>query len=197
MMVQVAENQLSLTPRIGRHDDAVAAVEQLGDYTDLFQYPAVGFVAFLGTDLTGNEQELIGNDWQVVPAEALDAVAVRQCWLHQMTESPCHIVAVAIHITVFGFCRAHQSGDLTSHARFFCNDCLHILLVLLFGFSGGFTSLAAPVEFPPCRSFPSAPPVSGAVFYGRNKCGSRPRCSIASHQSPCRDLTFEAVNLRA
>ena len=76
-----------ITPRIGRHDDAVAAVEQLGDYTDLFQYPAVGFVAFLGTDLTGNEQELIGNDWQVVPAEALDAVAVRQCWLHQMTEN--------------------------------------------------------------------------------------------------------------
>ena len=79
----------------------------LNSFVNLFQYTAVGFVAFLRPYLTGHEQELVGDDGQAVPAEALDAVAFGKCRLHQVTESPRYIIAVAIQIPFFGFGRAH------------------------------------------------------------------------------------------
>ena len=61
ILIEVAENQLSLTPGIGGDNDTVAAVEQLADNFDLGEHTCVRFVAVLRLDLSGNEDERIGD----------------------------------------------------------------------------------------------------------------------------------------
>lgn len=78
VLVQVSEDQLALAPGIRRHDDTLALAEQPADDLDLRRNVAVGFIALVGLDLTGNKFEHRRDDGQVVAVESLDAVTVRQ-----------------------------------------------------------------------------------------------------------------------
>ena len=127
-MVEVAEDKFTLTPGIGRHDDLFAAVEQTGYNFYLRDHAAVGLVALLRLDLTGDEREGFGDDGQVVTDKAAYAVAVGHGKLDEVAECPCHGVAASLEISFLSLCRAHDTGDLTCHRRLFCNDCLHIFL---------------------------------------------------------------------
>ena len=131
VLVQVAEDQLALAPRIRRHDDTLALAEQAGDDLDLRLRVAVGLVALPVLDLTGDQFEHRRDDGQVVGVEALDAVAVRQGGLHEVAERPCHVITVSGQIAGLPSGGLHDAGDLPRHARFFCNDRFHIRFVLL------------------------------------------------------------------
>ena len=131
VLVQVAEDQLTLASGIRRHDDTLALAEQPADDLDLRRNVAVGFIALVGLDLTGNKFEHRRDDGQVVAVESLDAITVRQGGLHQMPERPCYVIAVSRVVADLSFRRFHDAGDLTRHARFLCNNCFHTELIYL------------------------------------------------------------------
>ena len=131
VVIEIAEDKFSLSSGIGRHDNLVTLVEQAVDGLYLRHHTAVGLVAFLCLDLTGDEREGVGDDGEVVTDKAAYAVAVRHGKLDKVSECPCHGIAASLEISVLSLCRAHDAGNLTCHGWLFCNDCLHVFL--LFG----------------------------------------------------------------
>ena len=62
--------------------------------------------------------------------ESLHAVGLRHGWLHEMSECPCHVIAVSVHIALLSFGSSHDVGDFLGYAWFLCDDCLHSFDVL-------------------------------------------------------------------
>ena len=82
--IQIPEYQFAFTGAVGRHDDAVALVPELGYHLDLLHRRRVRLVALVRLHLTGNQLEPFGDDGQAVAPEALDAVPVGQGKLNQI-----------------------------------------------------------------------------------------------------------------
>ena len=129
VVVEIAEDKFSLTSCIGSHDNLVTLVEQAGDGLYLSHHTAVGLVAFLRLDLTGDECEGVGDDGEVITDKAAYAVAVGHGKLDKVSECPCHGIAASLEISFLSLCRAYDAGNLTCHGWLFCNDCLHIFLL--------------------------------------------------------------------
>ena len=128
VFIEVAENKLSLTSGIGGDDDALAAVEQLSDNLDLCDYSCIWLIAILSLHLSWHEDERARNHGDVLGMEAFHSIRIRHGWLHKVSESPCHIVAVAVHIAFLTFGSPHDVGDFLGYTWFLCDDCLHFLM---------------------------------------------------------------------
>ena len=157
--VDVAENQFALASCIGCDDDTVGHVEQFFDDGELFEHTRIGLILLALSDLAGQEDELRRQDRQVFRLETLDAVLLGHGELDEVSEGPCHDVAVPLDITLPAVLGAHDGGDLPRHRGLFCDDYLHDK----FGFFSGCVAL---VLFSDGRS-----------AYGRSKRGCRFRRS--------------------
>ena len=129
--IQVAEDKLPFAGTVRCHDDALAFLPQFRYHLYLFHRRRVRLVALVRPCLSGYQHELLRYHRQAVPAEALEAVAVRQGGLYQMPQCPCHMVAVSGVISFFFSCRSGDACYLTCHARFFCQYGNHIFSVLI------------------------------------------------------------------
>ena len=129
--IQVSEYQFPFAGTVRCHDDALAFLPQLRYHLYLLHRCRVRLVVLVRLYLSGNQHELFRYHGQAVPAEALEAVPVRQGGLHQMPQCPCHMVAVSRIISFLFSCRSGDACYLTRHARFFCQYGNHIFPVLV------------------------------------------------------------------
>ena len=129
--IQVSENQFPLAGTVRCHNDALTFLPQLGYHLYLFHRCRIRLVALVRLYLSGDQQEHLRYHRQAVPAEALEAVAVRQGRLHQMPQCPCHMVAVSCIKSFFLSCCSGDACYLTRHARFFCQYGNHTFSVLI------------------------------------------------------------------
>ena len=121
-MVEVAEDKFTLASGIGCHDDLVAGAEQPFDCFYLRHHAAIGLVAFLRPDLTGDEREGVGDNREVVTDETAHAVAIGHGELDKVSECPCHGIAASLEIPFLSFCRAHDAGNFTCHGWLFLSQ---------------------------------------------------------------------------
>ena len=129
--IQVSENQFPLACAVRCHNDALTFLPQLGYHLYLFHRCRIRLVALVRLYLSGDQHEHLRYHRQAVPAEALEAVAVRQGRLHQMPQCPCHMVSVSCIESFFLSCRSGDACYLTRHARFFCQYGNHTFSVLI------------------------------------------------------------------
>ena len=129
--IQVSEYQFPFACAVRCHYYAVALVPQFRYHLYLFHRCRVRLVALVRLYLAGYQHELLRYHRQAVPAESLEAVALRQGRLYQMPQCPCHMVAVSCIKSFFLSCCSGDACYLTRHARFFCQYGNHTFSVLI------------------------------------------------------------------
>jgi len=112
--VDVTEQHLSLTGSVGRRNDGVAGVKHPGYHFQLEHRIDVGVPSGIRPHVPyGHERS--GPQGEIVPFHPGIPGILRHCQREHVSESPCHHISVAGHITVLSFVRSQHSCYLFSH----------------------------------------------------------------------------------